>query len=79
MHFSPGEVLKEIIKYREKKSMNTWIIQGRLVGYEWWLCRLRSSCSFPRVGGQSGYGWGGLRKGVSDLFLHSTKDLRPRD
>ena len=59
--------------------MNTWIIQGRLVGYEWWLCRLRSSCSFPRAGGQSGYGWGGLREGVSLIyFLHDAVGTHPR-
>jgi hypothetical protein len=27
VQFSPGEVLKEIIKYREKKSMNIWNFQ----------------------------------------------------
>ena len=41
--------------------MNTWNIQGRLVGYDRWLCRLRPVALSATIGGWGGYGCRGLR------------------
>ena len=66
MHFSPGEVLKEIIKYREKND--EYLEHSRA------FSRLRVVALSATIGGWGGYGWGGLREGVSLIyFLHLNK------